>query len=105
MNLAGLSGSRNQGHDPGMLDTDADTAHRSGMRPVLADSTPGTTTVRTHEERMARANLPEAERRAVRRGVAYARSVASDAGVVASAGAGVYAELRRVFGDDVPARV
>lgn len=54
---------------------------------------------------MTRGAMHEAERRAVRRGVAYARSVASDAGEVAAAAAGVHAELRRVFGDAIRPRV
>jgi len=98
-----------------MLDTDgsdvaivaeAEKPGRSGMRPALGRHVPASTSAPASlEDRMTRGAMHEAERRAVRRGVAYARSVASDAGEVAAAAAGVHAELRRVFGDAIRPRV
>lgn len=106
-NLAGLSGSPIRSHDRSMLDPTIDSAHHSGTRPILTAEVLGAeerSTALSFEGRMARSGMPEAERRAVRRGVAHARACASDAGEVAAAAAGVHAELRRVFGDEIRPR-
>jgi hypothetical protein len=119
MNLAPLSGSGVCAHDGAMTTSvglevaDVGDVAKSPRKPMRSETRPRLvlppaelpSSPASFEDRAERAQLHEAERRAMRRRVSLARSIAPDLGSIAAAAAGVHAELRRVFGAEIPARV